>query len=136
MIKQVKFKDLTDDPQKEHLGILLENGDVVCACCGGIQEADDRGETWEIVAENDEWQEMGITSEKPATADKTIRVFLWDGLIDMVQSSEEKDHTSVEIYNCDPDHDDKEKYEEIIKDPNMHDLCYSSCAHECAYDDE
>ena len=32
-----------------HGGILTEDGDVICGCCGGTQEADDKGITWKIL---------------------------------------------------------------------------------------
>lgn len=51
--KQVKFKDLENN--EIHGGILLDNGDVVCGECGGIQEAADRGSTWDIIKEFPTW---------------------------------------------------------------------------------
>lgn len=47
MVKQVKFKELDGD--NENGGIMLDNGDVVCGCCGSIFPVDERGETWELV---------------------------------------------------------------------------------------
>lgn len=43
MSKQIMFKDL--DGEDKHGGILLDNEDVICGCCGGIFEADEKGET-------------------------------------------------------------------------------------------
>lgn len=38
-MKQVKFKDTENDVI--HGGILLDNGDVVCGCCGGLITKDE-----------------------------------------------------------------------------------------------
>lgn len=40
-MKQVKFIDLENN--EIHGGILLDNGDVVCGCCGGLIEGDEIG---------------------------------------------------------------------------------------------
>lgn len=53
MPKQIMFKDL--DGEDKHGGILLDNGDVICGCCGGIFEADEKGETWELIKEYSDW---------------------------------------------------------------------------------
>lgn len=53
MPKQIMFKDL--DGEDKHSGILLDNGDVICGCCGGIFEADEKGETWELIKEYSDW---------------------------------------------------------------------------------
>lgn len=49
MSAQIMFKDL--DGETVHGGILLDNGDVICGCCGGIFEANEKGETWELIKE-------------------------------------------------------------------------------------
>lgn len=38
MIKQVKFQ-FYDEEKNEIGGIMLDNGDVICGCCGGLYEA-------------------------------------------------------------------------------------------------
>ena len=53
MSKQVKFLDIENNVI--HGGILLDNGDVVCGCCGGIQPADEQDDTWKIVKEYAYW---------------------------------------------------------------------------------
>lgn len=53
-MKQVKFIEL-EEPKNFVGGILLDNGDVICGCCGGLFKNDDRGETWDIVEEFDYW---------------------------------------------------------------------------------
>ena len=45
MARQIKFKDLGDDVVCA--GIELDDGNVICACCGGIFEKDEEGVTWE-----------------------------------------------------------------------------------------
>jgi hypothetical protein len=55
MAKQIMFLDMEDEPHMKHGGIMLDNGDVVCGCCGGIFEAAERGETWELLKEFDCW---------------------------------------------------------------------------------
>ena len=55
MAKQIMFLDMEDEPYMKHGGIMLDNGDVVCGCCGGIFEAADRGETWELLKEFDDF---------------------------------------------------------------------------------
>ena len=54
MAKQIMFVD-TEDNNNCHGGILLDNGDVICACCGGLFEASDMGTTWCIIQEFDQW---------------------------------------------------------------------------------
>lgn len=38
--------------------IQIDNGDCICGCCGGIFEADERGETWDIVEMYDAWMNL------------------------------------------------------------------------------
>ena len=55
--RQIMFRDLENDAI--HGGILLDNGDVICGCCGGIQEKDDQGTTWELLKTFDEnWKNL------------------------------------------------------------------------------
>ena len=54
MIQQVKFIEL-EEPKNFIGGILLDNGDVICGCCGGLFKNDDRGITWDIVKKFDDW---------------------------------------------------------------------------------
>ena len=39
MIRQIKFRDGIGDTILG--GIQLDNGDIICGCCGGVFEADD-----------------------------------------------------------------------------------------------
>lgn len=41
-MKQVMFYDKAND--EKHGGILLDNGDIICGCCGGIIPNDEIGE--------------------------------------------------------------------------------------------
>ena len=38
-MKQVMFKDL--ESEEIHGGIMTDEGDVICGCCGGLIEADE-----------------------------------------------------------------------------------------------
>ena len=53
-MKQVKFIELKESTRYIG-GILTDNGDVICGCCGGIFKSEDRGVTWDIVKEYDYW---------------------------------------------------------------------------------
>lgn len=50
-MKQVSFKDYDGVVRG---GILLDNDDVICGCCGGIMESDDI----EIVKVFDDWVDI------------------------------------------------------------------------------
>ena len=43
------------DTKEQHTGILLNDGNVICGCCGGLFEYEDKGITWDIVKEYDDW---------------------------------------------------------------------------------
>ena len=47
MATLVKFKDTIENDSEIHFGILLDDGDVICMCCGGTVENGD----YEIVQE-------------------------------------------------------------------------------------
>lgn len=53
MAKQIQFKDLENN--EIHGGIELDDGNVVCACCGGLFEKEEKGETWEKVKSFKTW---------------------------------------------------------------------------------
>lgn len=52
-MKQCKIRDLENNVV--HGAILMDNGDAICGCCGGILELYDVGCTWEIVEEYSNW---------------------------------------------------------------------------------
>lgn len=56
MAKQIQFKDLENS--EIHGGIELDDGNVVCACCGGLFEKDEEGETWEKVKNYKTWVDL------------------------------------------------------------------------------
>lgn len=58
MAKQVIFIDKEDTPFTKHSGILLDNGDLICGECGGLFESDERGITWDIVKEFNNWTDL------------------------------------------------------------------------------
>lgn len=53
MATLVKFKDTTDDSTDTNFGILLDDGNIICMCCGGTVEEGD----YEIVEKlnSDSW---------------------------------------------------------------------------------
>ena len=64
----------------------------------------------------------------------TLRVFLWNGLVDNVKSSDPNLKINIEIYNCDEDHDDREKYDKIYSS-GLESVPFSLLSDECEYDD-
>ena len=63
MITQCKIVDLENECI--HGAILLDNGDAICGCCGGLLEADEEGETWDIIEKYPDWIDLDeeITGE-------------------------------------------------------------------------
>lgn len=65
-MKQVKFLDKQNEDV--HAGILTDEGNIICMCCGGLIEADETGKgdefDYEILEEYPEWVNMdpAITS--------------------------------------------------------------------------
>ena len=53
MATLVKFKDMTDDSTDINFGILLDDGNIICMCCGETVEEGD----YEIVEKlnSDSW---------------------------------------------------------------------------------
>ena len=58
-MKQVIFKDIENNVI--HGGILLDSGDIICGCCGGLLEADEENETWELIDTYDDWIDLDET---------------------------------------------------------------------------
>lgn len=54
MTKQILFTDMEEEHYTTHAGILMDDGNVICGCCGGLYEASERGKTWNLVTEFDE----------------------------------------------------------------------------------
>lgn len=59
IMKQIKFHDIENDTVNG--GIMLDNGDVVCGCCGGLLPADEMDETWELIEAYDYWVDLTET---------------------------------------------------------------------------
>ena len=53
-VKQVKFIEIGES-ERFIGGILLNNGDVICGCCGGIFKNENKGKTWDIIEEFENW---------------------------------------------------------------------------------
>ena len=53
MIKQIRFLDKENNVI--HGGIRLDNGDVICGCCGGLIESDEFDDDNELLDEYDTW---------------------------------------------------------------------------------
>lgn len=58
MIKQIKFVDLENN--STHGGIMTDDGNVICGCCGGLFEGDEKGTTWDLIEEVD-WVSLDET---------------------------------------------------------------------------
>ena len=55
MLKQIKYRDLDNDTV--HGGIMLDNGNVICACCGCLISKDrftDK-ESYELIETYKDW---------------------------------------------------------------------------------
>ncbi len=48
----IRFKDNLEFDPREHAGIKMPNGNVICFCCGGILEQED----YDIIEDNIPWQ--------------------------------------------------------------------------------
>lgn len=55
-MKQIKFYDKEDE--LSHGGILLDNGDVICGCCGGLFKKDEEGTAWKLEKIYDFWVDL------------------------------------------------------------------------------
>ena len=55
-MKQIKFYDTDDD--KYRGGILLDNGDVICGCCGGVYPAEKKDIAFRIEKVYDNWVDL------------------------------------------------------------------------------
>ena len=59
MIQQIAFKDLANNVF--HGGIMLENGDIVCGCCGKTLKANEKDIMWELIDTYDSWEDLDET---------------------------------------------------------------------------
>lgn len=53
-MKQVRF---SDSENNSFGGILLDSGDLICGCCGGLYE-DERDVEWKIEEVYDDWCDL------------------------------------------------------------------------------
>ena len=58
MSKQIKFVDLENN--STHGGILLDDGNVVCGCFGGLFEREEEGTTWKAIEVYDSWESLDV----------------------------------------------------------------------------
>ena len=56
MAKQIKFIDLEN--QKIHGGIEMDDGNVICGCCGGLQEKTEDGVTRKKLETYSNWIDL------------------------------------------------------------------------------
>ena len=54
-MKQVRFSDSENNTLG---GILLDSGDLICGCCGGLYEKDERDIEWKIEEVYDDWCDL------------------------------------------------------------------------------
>ena len=52
-MKQILFQD--KESGLNHVGILMDDGDVICGCCGGLVPADEVNEMVTIIEIYDKW---------------------------------------------------------------------------------
>ena len=59
-MKQIKFYDIENDCV--HFGILTDEGDIICGCCGGLIPSDEIGDTEDcthkIIKIYDNWKSL------------------------------------------------------------------------------
>lgn len=57
-MKQVMFYDKVNEVK--HGGILMDNGDIICGCCGGLIPSDEIGDEYdhEIIEVFDNWVDL------------------------------------------------------------------------------
>ena len=55
-MKQCKIYDI--DNELYHGGILLEDGSVICGCCGSLLPADEINDTWRLEKIYDFWVDL------------------------------------------------------------------------------
>ena len=49
-MKKVVFRNLLEEAFDDICeGLLYNNGDCICLCCGSVFPSDERGESWEVV---------------------------------------------------------------------------------------
>lgn len=69
-MKQVVFYDKENDVM--HGGILTDNGDIICGCCGGLIPADEIGVDYDhcILVEFNDWVNLDKEISRLKSEDK------------------------------------------------------------------
>lgn len=52
-MKQIIFRDL--ELHETHAGILTDERNVICGCCGGLFEAEEENKSWKVVKVYNTW---------------------------------------------------------------------------------
>lgn len=61
-MKQILFQD--KESGLNHVGILMDDGDVICGCCGGLVPADEVNEMVTIIEIYDKWISLDLLMDK------------------------------------------------------------------------
>lgn len=66
-MKQILFQD--KESGLNHVGILMDDGDVICGCCGGLVPADEVNEMVTIIEIYDKWISLDLLMDKMKQSD-------------------------------------------------------------------
>lgn len=55
-MKQIIFRDL--ETHENYGGILTDERNVICGCCGGLLEAKEENQTWKIIKIYNNWMNL------------------------------------------------------------------------------
>ena len=66
-MKQILFQDKQSG--LNHVGILMDDGDVICGCCGGLVPADEVNEMVTIIEIYDKWISLDLLMDKMKQSD-------------------------------------------------------------------
>ena len=58
-MRQIIFKDL--ELNEICAGILTDERNVICGCCGGLFEAEEENQTWKIIKIYNKWKNLENT---------------------------------------------------------------------------
>lgn len=102
----VKFLNLLEERREENYGILLDNGNIICLCCGGEFEPED----YEIIERDIPWNSMGCVD---------VAIEVSGGMVQNVYSN---GAASVEVYDLDVSDfpDESEVKEADRKEAELH----------------
>ena len=57
-MKQILFYDIRGDSKELHAGIMLDNKNVICGCCGRKFKDSKRNKTWKLYKKYSEWKDI------------------------------------------------------------------------------